>query len=381
MVQPSLQRDRDPRSGTGKERRSEAPPPLPLSSQTGERRRSSARRPPRPEEPRRRPAGGGGTLEAVPIRRERPRLDSIVLRKTVNPRVAEAASAEAIPVPNASGFMDHTSPSLRLRRDESVIAAAVSAKRNPAHNLQRAVKRGFVQVRTFFREDLPAAIEGIQSVIHSQPRGRALSGVAAHVAQQIDRLPAKKKAVIVGAPYALALILALVFISGSRSAGTNIVEIAPQPAAVPAVAAAVVPAAPAPVAPEPAPEVPEPAAAAPLPVAVTEEPAAEEEAAAPAMEIVRTLTIRGALRAAPKTRAAKVARLAAGAEVLIYPGVAAPAGWVVARKPGGAIGFLRTRTLEERALDETPPKTRAKPKRSKAKKQRRSRSVEAPWPS
>lgn len=245
-----------------------------------------------------------------------------------------------------------------LRRDESVIAEAVRLRGTPGQR---------------FADALRAALD----------RGVA---AAERGAGALSRLSAPARIGVIAAPL---VVLAAVALAALWPAPTpSAVAVAPTPGAAPArvfVSRALDPATlPAPIAPgpakadapvAPAPVAPAPLASAPVGAPLSPSPTTLVPATDPAptalerlrqqgppstplsvAEAVRTLPSRASLYAAPKKGAPRTVSLAAGVEVLTYPGVPVPEGWVVARKPDGEIGFLRTSALEPKPAPVTVPK-------------------------
>lgn len=241
------------------------------------------------------------------------------------------------------------SRSVLLRRDESVIAAAVRVQRHPLRMLVRHFTRG----AAIFRASLRAS--------------RSPSFTA--IAEQIGLLSPKQKLILVSLPYALALAIALLLLIGREPAVAIPAHAAsPAPAAA-AVAPAVPAAAPAPMAPAAAREQVSPEDAEPAPIAAPRFAASTEQ----------VLLRRANLYPAPEKRS-PLARLQAGATVVTFPGVPAPEGWIVARRPGKEIGFIATR-----AFDPPEPKRAEAPKKrakraAKPAARRTGRTFEAPWP-
>jgi len=243
-----------------------------------------------------------------------------------------------------------------LRRDESVIAEAVRLRGTPGQR---------------FADGLRAALD--RGVVAAKSGARALS-----------RLSVPARIAVITAP--LVVLVGVAIAALWPAPAPSAVAVAPAPGAAPArvfVSRALDPAAlPSPVAPGPAaadapvaPAPPVPAAAATAAAAPVAAPTALAPAADPAptalerlrqqgppatplsvAEAVRTLPSRASLYAAPKKGAPRTVSLAAGVEVLTYPGVPVPEGWVVARKPDGEIGFLRTSALEPKPAPLTVPK-------------------------
>jgi hypothetical protein len=238
-----------------------------------------------------------------------------------------------------------------LRRDESVIAEAVRLRGTPGQR---------------FADGLRAMLD---RAIATARRGAA----------GLSRLSLPARIGVVAAPLVLLLGVAAAALWPAPIPST--VAESPAPSAAPArvfVSRALDPATlPSPVAPGPAPAAAPPTAApaaAPV-VSLAPSPTALAPAADPAptaldrlrqqgppatplsvAEAVRTLPSRASLYAAPKKGAPRTVSLAAGVEVLTYPGVPVPEGWVVARKPDGEIGFLRTSALEPKPVPATVPK-------------------------
>ena len=245
-----------------------------------------------------------------------------------------------------------------LRRDESVIAEAVRLRGTTGQRFADAARAALDQA-------IAAARRGVRA---------------------IGQLPPPARIGVLAAPFVVLVAVGIAALWPDRAAPLPAAAV-PTAGAAPArvfVSRALDPATlPAPVAPGPAPEatVPPPTqataavepptnAAPPSPAASALVPAADPAPSAlerlrqqgpPATplavaEAVRTLPARASLYAAPKKGAPRTVSLAAGAELLTYPGVPVPEGWIVARKPEGEIGFLRTSALEPKPVPATVPK-------------------------
>lgn len=260
-----------------------------------------------------------------------------------------------------------------LRRDESVIAEAVRLRGTAGQRFADALRRALEQA-------LDGARRGARAIAALPKPARIgviaaplviLAGVATAALwpERAAPLPAVATPAAGAAP-------ARVFVSRALDPATLPTPVAPGAAPAGGVVAPASGAAASPVA-EAAPSAASPApVASPAPsaavVPVADPPASaldrlRQQGAPPTplsvAEAVRTLPARASLYAAPKKGAPRTTGLAAGAEVLTYPGVPVPEGWIVARKPDGEIGFLRLSALEPKA---TTPAT--VPKLPKAKR-------------
>ncbi|MCC7381787.1 MAG: hypothetical protein IT384_08155 [Deltaproteobacteria bacterium] len=356
----------------------ERPPPLP-SSPDRARRRGGAPRPPR----RHKSAGRSavtpfdptvvGALDRSPLAAE---LQQAVQAEK---RLLESQEFEGA---TEAGLSAH------IRREESVIAKAALAKKNPIHRLQLRMKALHRAVRGELA-DFEEAYEDWQK----KPRPPGVGPWRAlflDIAAALERMPQRRRVVVVSAPYLFALALALILLLGGsdpQAAVTLAPALTPAAAVTPAAAATADRAEPTAVSatsqstmpatragPDEDEILPSPTLTAPRPAA-----GADDEAPS-AIEVLRTLPIRAAIYAAPKKSAARVAHLGAGSSVLIYPSMPAPEGWIVARRPRGEIGFMVGARLEgERAGPDKKAERRGQA--GKARHPRRSaRVVDAPWP-
>lgn len=219
-----------------------------------------------------------------------------------------------------------------VRRDESVIAEAARLRQS---RLQR------LELRSLPRRSW-------------ERLSRAVTGLL----DRVSALPTGQKRLLVAVPYGLALVLVLVIVLlqvFDRRAPEE-----PLPGRVPPAAAAAALALPDP----PVPAVPattelKPAPPPPAP------PRAPEPAAA---EVLRRLPVKSALFASPKKGAVKTAALPPGTALITYPTIAAPEGWILARKLEGEVGYLRKKHLDA----QPEPETAAAPRPIKAIEPRRS---------
>lgn len=245
-----------------------------------------------------------------------------------------------------------------LRRDESVIAEAVRLRGTTGQRFADAA-------RAALDHAIEAARRGVRAIGRLPPPAR-IGVIAAPfvvlVAVAIAALwPDRAAPVPAAAVPATSAAPARVFVSRALDPATLPAPVAPGAAP----AATATPPTPATAAPElPTNAPPPPTAAAALVPAADPAPSALErlrQQGPPATpltvaEAVRTLPARASLYAAPKKGAPRTVSLAAGAELLTYPGVPVPEGWIVARKPEGEIGFLRTTALEPKPVPATVPK-------------------------
>jgi hypothetical protein len=250
---------------------------------------------------------------------------------SVSQAILEAAAKEvqAVDVNKPS----ESSLSRAVRRDESVIAEAARLRQSRLQRLQlRSLpKRAW--------ERLSAAVTGL------------LDRVAA--------LPTAQKRLLVAVPYGLALVLVLVIVLlqvFDRRAAEE-----PLPGRIPPAPAAAAMALPDP----PVPTVPAAPAAAAAPAESKPPPRPAEPAVA---EVLRRLPVKSALFASPKKGAVKTAALPPGTALITYPTIAAPEGWILARKLEGEVGYLRKKHLDAQPEPEPAalprPVKLAEPRRS-----------------
>jgi hypothetical protein len=80
------------------------------------------------------------------------------------------------------------------------------------------------------------------------------------------------------------------------------------------------------------------------------------------------LPVKSALFASPKKGAVKTAALPPGTALITYPTIAAPEGWILARKLEGEVGYLRKKHLDAQPEPEPAalprPVKLAEPRRS-----------------
>jgi len=84
-------------------------------------------------------------------------------------------------------------------------------------------------------------------------------------------------------------------------------------------------------------------------------------------EVLRRLPVKSALFASPKKGAVKTAALPPGTALITYPTIAAPEGWILARKLEGEVGYLRKKHLDA----QPEPEMAAVPRPVKAVEPRR----------
>lgn len=349
----------------------ERPPPLPSSADRA-RRRGGAARPPRRHKNAARSAITPfdptvvGALDRTPLAAE------LEQAAQAEKRLLESQEFEGA---TEAGLSAH------IRREESVIAKAALAKKNPIHRLQLRMKALHRAVRAELA-DFEEAYEDWQK----KPRPAGVGPWRAlflDIAAALERMPQRRRVVVVSAPYLFALALALILLLGGSDPQAAVTL---APAVTPAAAATAAPAEPTAVSASSQSTMPATPTGAgqeddeilPSPTLTAPRPAADE--APSAIEVLRTLPIRAAIYAAPKKSAARVAHLAAGSSVLIYPSMPAPEGWIVARRPRGEIGFMVSSRLEgERASRDKKAERRGQA--GKARHPRRSaRVADAPWP-
>jgi hypothetical protein len=385
------------------------PPPLP--AKTTRRRSQESSRPTARRRAAREPSAL--PLEALPIAKPKGTRQvaavkpgtGLIRGDAIDASIASQPTQGLVAHPRAA-IEDGAAFASRMRRDESIIAEVALARRASMFSPGLFFGRVGRGMRTFLFEDIPVA-----------------AGSVKKIAVGVDRLSPKKKAALVAAPYAIAMLLVgTLFIGGAPSDPVPIAA-SPAPSSTPAIGVGIasaqaatppatpstasqlaippVPAppaasqlatppaapinvptaapAPAPIvngafAPQPPPQAPAQAAIPALPIAPKPAPVAPK--IGPTTEIARTIPIRSALYAKPKRGTKRVARLAEGDELFVYPNVPAPEGWVVARRLDGEIGFLIARHLDG---EKDPPRAAKKKKSSKPRKSKRGVS-EAPWP-
>jgi len=292
----------------------EAPPPLPPMPEFVRRRRRDRRPEPR----------DNSIVESTDVSLMMPTAEDAIPREPSD--VAE----------QARDLMD------RMRRDESVIAEAAMFQRKPHQRAAAAMERMGTSIRVAITETGPELIRRLR---HPARRSRRDGAWTHALLGRFDRRDAKHRPIIVAIPYGIAAALAVLalVLHGGSSADDSIapVELA---AAAPETSAA---------------PTPEPAAAASetARVDVEEIPSLAEAAPAasaavaprdPFAGVRRTVPIRSSLRVAPDVMATRASRLAAGTEMITYPSFPAPAGWILARRADGAIGFMAAANLEGR---------------------------------
>lgn len=209
-----------------------------------------------------------------------------------------------------------------VRRDESVIAEAARLRQS---RLQR------LELRSLPRRSW-------------ERLSRAVTGLL----DRVSALPTGQKRLLVAVPYGLALVLVLVIVMlqvFDRRAPEE-----PLPGRVPPARAAAALALPDP----PVPAVPAPAVPAPAELKPAPAPPAAPRAPEPAVaEVLRRLPVKSALFASPKKGAVKTAALPPGTALITYPTIAAPEGWILARKLEGEVGYLRKKHLDAQPEPET----------------------------
>lgn len=253
-------------------------------------------------------------------------------RKPVEPLppvVQDIAKAE---VRALEATADQPRPSsLTLRRDESVIAAAAKLRGSP--------------VRRFFVETAGMTAARVAVLRTAWKRGQLYD----ELATRFSTLSPTMRISLVAAPFMLAILVSLIALLWSSD---------PEPtsprSSYAAQARAIVPAAdpkPAQAAPVAPPAPPPAEAPSALDRIKSEAPSGPSSSgvALQVAEIARTVPAKTTLYAAPKKGAPKTATINAGGEILMYPGLPAPMGWVVARKPKGEIGFLKEASLLSKA--------------------------------
>ncbi|MFO0724495.1 MAG: hypothetical protein U1E65_11970 [Myxococcota bacterium] len=277
-------------------------------------------------------------------------VDAILRRKkpptSIQPSIFEAAASEVSAAPSPSPA--ESSLARAVRRDESVIAEAARIRKN---RMKRMV----------------ASSTGLDLVGNKL---RALSDrLKAQIASLMDRigaLPTAQKRLLVAIPYGLALILIVVIV---------LLQVFQRPGAEePLAATKIAPAAQALVIESPPPLAPvaDPPVAAPsTPAAVAPIPGDLSPT-----EVLRRLPVKSALFAAPKKGAVKTAALPAGTSLITYPTIAAPEGWILARKLEGEVGYLRKKHLDAPPEPETAAAPAALPRRVEPRPVQASRSLE-----
>lgn len=248
-----------------------------------------------------------------------------------------------------------------LRRDDSVIAEAMSLRRGPVHQVARVLQTIGKRTHLLVTEDLPAKA---RLLTHPGRRAR----LRAQWMGKYDGLPRATRRMIVALPYGIALAVGL--------AAVAIALRDPQPpidlAVAPVIAADTLQ--PAEVAPA---KVDAPAehtldlAAAPAAVVATEiAPPTSSSDARTIASTTHTLPIISFLRAKPDVKSRRIATLKPGTEVTVYPDFPAPDGWLLATQPEGTVGYMVALNLEGKRDQRF---MKAKKKRSQKSKRRRPR--------
>lgn len=297
-------------------------------------------RPPRPAgDGKRGPHFGPRTLAdegaalAAELPSERPRRD-LTRPKAVLPGIALPPPTEydLLGLDTRAGILAKDESSYhQLRRDESVIAAAYAARSSP-----------MARAKSFWARTRSSLQDGSQSLTS------VLGETGLSALQRFEQLPRKSQLLLVAAPYAGALILALVLFQLRGKAEAT--EALPTPAApVPAAVVATV----APVSLNTKVAEPEPAIVSPPKVT-------------PMHGVKRVLLDKAILLGRPDTEGPQVVKLRPGTSLSTYPEFPAPAGWILVQSEKGTVGFL-----EQAAFDRSPAPKAAAPAKAKKKLRRR----------